>query len=389
MTYNFDEIINRENTDSVKYDIRDKYFGKKDVIPMWVADMDFRTPQFISKAIQERANHKIYGYSIKPAGFYDSIAGWLHRRHAWSIKKDWIIFSPGVVPAVNLAIQTYTEPGDEIIVQPPVYFPFFSSVKHNKRSLVYNELKLTNGRYEMDIEGLKNSITTKTKMLILCSPHNPCGNLWTKKELLRLAQICMEHNILLVSDEIHADLTYPGYKHIPTASISDEIAENTVTFMAPSKTFNLAGLSTSFVVISNDQLRRKFLQTIKKIHIESGNLFGNIALEAAYTHGDDYVDALMEYLKGNLDFLESYINAHIPQINVIRPEATYLVWLDCTALGFNDRELKEFIIHKAGLGLSDGPIFGPGGSGFQRINIACPRKILETALEQLKKAIEK
>jgi len=307
--------------------------------------------------------------------------------HAWTIEKDWIIFSPGIVPAVNIAVMAYTQPGDKVIVQPPVYFPFFSAVQENGRQLVYNQLKLKNGRYAMDFEDLENKIDHRTRMIIISNPHNPGGSVWTKEELARLGEICIKNNVLLISDEIHSDLVIPPFKHTVAANISEEIAKVTISMMAPSKTFNLAGMATSSVIISNPQLRNAFQVMLDRVHVGMGNLFGMVASEAAYTYGKEWLEQLLQYVKGNLDFIEDYLVSHVPQVRMIRPEATYMVWLDFKDLGMTNEELKKFILEKTKLGLNDGPVFGPGGEGFQRMNVACPRSIMEEAMERLKNAV--
>lgn len=388
MRYFFDEIIEREGTNAVKYGLRERIFGKKDVIPMWVADMDFKTPDFIIDAIKQRLNHEILGYSIKPGPYYQSIIQWYKRRHGWSIKKDWILFSPGVVPALSMIVETFTKPGDECIVQTPVYFPFFSCIEGNERKLVYNPLKLTDGRYYMDLEDLKQKITPATKMLFLCNPHNPGGSVWKRDELKELAGICLENNILVLADEIHCDLVFKPSKYIPFATISDETANITITTNAPSKTFNMAGLSTSSVIISNTELRQKFMKKLDTTHLYLGNIFGNVALEAAYNHGDQWLAQLLEYIEANINYAMEFLSSHIPNIVPIRPEATYLLWLDCRKLGMNNIQLKNFMVEKAGVGMNDGSSFGKEGEGFQRMNVACPRAILKKSLQKIKKAVD-
>lgn len=387
MIYDFDKITQRENTSCVKYDLRKEFFGKADLLPLWVADMDFETPGFIREAVIERANHPIYGYTFRSASFNDSIIRWMKLRHAWDINKDWISFSPGVVPALNMAVLSYTRPGEKVIVQPPVYFPFFTAVKNHDRELVYNQLRETNGRYEMDFEDLEKKIDDKTKLLLLCHPHNPVGRLWSKHELEQLVDICHRKKIIIISDEIHSDLMLNGNMHIPLATISPQAAEITVTCIAPSKTFNLAGLGSSALIISNEDLRKSYEKTLDHIHIGMGNLFGITSMEAAYNMGEDWLDQMLVYLNGNYEFMKEFFEKRIPKIKIIEAEATYLIWLDFRSLGLSDKALKEFVIQRAGLGFNDGPMFGPGGSGFQRINIALPRVMLKKALEQLEKAV--
>jgi cystathionine beta-lyase len=388
MKYNFDEIIDRKNTACVKWDFSKEFLGEDDLLPMWVADMDFKTPDFITEAIKSRASHPIYGYSARPDGYYNSIIQWLNNKHHWKIERDWIIFSPGIVPAVNLAVLAFTQPGDEVIVQPPVYFPFFSAVKDHERTLVYNQLKLKNGRLSMDFDDLINRISAKTKMIIISNPHNPGGSAWTKQELTRLAEICIPKNILILSDEIHSDLVFKPHRHTVVAALSEETANHTITMIAPSKTFNLAGLSTSSVIISNPELRKTFKSTLDKFHLGMGNIFGTVASEAAYSGGEEWLEQMMDYVKGNVDFVLDYLKKNIPNVKMIEPEATYMVWLDFRELKMPDKELKNFILKKAKLGLVDGPAFGPGGKGFQRMNVACPRSLIANAMHRLEHAVK-
>jgi cysteine-S-conjugate beta-lyase len=389
MHYNFDELINRVNTASYKYDLRKKIFRDENVMPLWVADMDFKTPPFIIDAIHKRLEHEILGYTFIAPSVYEAIVHWNHRRHEWDILPEWISFSPGVVPALNLLVLAFTKPGDKVIVQPPVYFPFYSAVENHGRELVYNPLLYENGSYVMDLDDLNSKIDGKTRMMFLCSPHNPTGNVWPQDILRKLGELCLARNIILISDEIHADLVYTGNRHIPMAKISGDIAQNTITCMSPSKTFNLAGLSTSYLIIPDRKLKAQYETTLDRIHVGAGNIFGFVAMESAYKHGHEWLDQLMQYLEGNFLMLQDFIARHIPQISVIRPEATYLIWLDFKRLGMSSPELKSFMITRAGLGLNDGPQFGKEGEGFQRINIACPRSVLHEALLKLQAAIEK
>lgn len=385
--YNFDEIIPRENTDCVKYDIRKVIFGTEEVLPMWVADMDFRTPDFIIDAIKKRLEHEILGYTFRGKSFTDSIIKWNKKRHGWHIKPGWISFSPGVVPAVNMLVLSLTNPGDKIIVQPPVYFPFFSAVNNNDRTLVENPLKLENGRLSMDIDDLAKKAKGAT-MMIISHPHNPGGSVWTKDELTRMAEICLENDVIIVSDEIHSDLIFPQFKHIPLASLSDEIARQTITCNAPSKTFNLAGLATSYLVISNNDYLEKYNAMLNdKIHANMGNVFGPVALQAAYDHGESWLDQLLDYVWKNVEYVAAFCENNMPEIKVIKPESTYMIWLDCRALNMKGDALKDFFIKKAGLGFNDGQVFGTGGEGFMRMNVACPRFTVEEAMKKLAHAV--
>lgn len=380
--FNFDIIVSREGTDAIKYDYRKEYFGSEDVIPMWVADMDFSTPKCITDAIQQRAQHPIYGYTKVTEEYLESIVNWQKTRHQWEIEKDWIIFSPGIVPAVNFAIQAYTLEGDGIIVQPPVYFPFFSAVKDNNRTLLENQLIYEEGSYGIDFDDLEEK-AKKAKMLILSSPHNPVGRCFTKEEIEKIGQICLRNNVIILSDEIHNDLILPGYEHITTAKVSKEVSEITITCVAPTKTFNIAGLNSSSVIIPNEKLRKTFTDYMNKLHIMRGNLFGYVAATAGYQKGGTWVDALMEYIKGNFEFVENFIANEIPRLSLIKPEATYLAWIDFSKTGLSDKEIKHKLIYEAGVGLSHGPTFGKGGSGFQRMNLATNRKTIIDALEKI------
>ncbi len=387
MTYDFDKIIPRENTSCVKYDLRKEFFGTTSVLPLWVADMDFETPVFIREAVIKRAIHPIYGYTFRSDTFSRSIINWMQKRHGWEIKKEWVAFSPGVVPALNMAVMAFTSPGDKVIVQPPVYFPFFTAVKNHGRELVYNQLTEKNGRYEMDFQDLERKIDDKTKLLLLCHPHNPVGRLWSRHELETLVEICARKNVLIVSDEIHSDLMLNGNVHIPLATLSRKAADISLTCIAPSKTFNLAGLATSALIIPNEAHRKVYEKILDDLHVGMGNLFGITTLEAAYDEGDEWLVQLLAYLDQNLQLLNDFFLTRIPRVKVVPAEATYLIWLDFRGLGLKGKELREFVIQNAGIGLNDGPSFGPGGDGFQRINIALPRKILIEALEKLEEAV--
>jgi cystathionine beta-lyase len=387
MMWNFDEPARREGTNSIKYDLREETFGVKDVIPMWVADMDFNTPDFIVEALQERLKHEIFGYTFRPSAYFTSIIGWLDKRHNWKVEKEWISFCPGIVPALNFCTLAFTQPGDKIIVQPPVYFPFFSAVESHGRNLIYNSLIESDGKWEMDYESLISAIDGKTRMIMISNPHNPVGRVWAPEEMNRLAEICLKNNILVLSDEIHCDLILPGYTHTPFASLSEKNAEITITCIAPSKTFNLAGLSTSSVIISNPLLRKSFNRFVENLHVGGGNIFGTIASVAAYTHGHDWLDALLDYIDHNVAFVEDYCEKMIPEIIPVKPEATYMIWLDCRKFGMSGKELQSFFVKKAGVGMNEGSTFGPGGEGFMRMNLAATHQTVIKAMEQIEKAV--
>lgn len=384
--YNFDEIVPREGTNCIKYDALDRFFGSKDVLPLWVADMDFKTPDFIVNAIKKRAEHEIYGYTFRDDTYYNSIIGWMERRHNWEIKKEWISFSPGVVAGLTFGIEAFSKPGDGVVVQPPVYFPFFDCVKGTKRKLIENPLKIENGRYTFDFEDLKAKIDKKTKLLLLCNPQNPGGTVFTREELTELATICLENKIMVISDEIHSDLIFNGNKHIPFASLSDEIAQNCMVSMAPSKTFNVAGFSSSIVIIPNKTKFARYERAIGVAHLYMGNIFGSVAMEAAYAHGDNWLDQMLDYMWDNYKILEAFFETKLPKVKVMKPEATYLIWLDFREYGMKNAELMKFTIENAKVGLNDGGRFGTGGDGWLRINIGCPRSVLIEALERLGKA---
>lgn len=383
--FNFDRVINREATDSFKYDARQDTFGRADVIPLWVADMDFATPPAVSHALVERATHPIYGYTIYPDSLYDSLISWLKRRHGWDIKREWIVMCPGVVPSLHAAVMSFTKPGESVIVQPPVYFPFFSAVTNTGRQLVENPLRLENNHYTIDFDHLEQC-AANARMLLLCSPHNPVGRVWRKDELERLLQIAKKHDLVIFSDEIHADLIYPDHKHHMLATLSGH-TNNIVTAVAPSKTFNIPGLNLSALIIPDAANRRAVTEAFDTMHVSAANPFSIVAFEAAYRQGEAWLDALLAYLKETRDFVTSYLTANLPQIHLIAPEGTYLLWLDCRSLGMNDAQLKHFFVRGAGVGLSPGILFGEAGSGFMRMNIGAPRRIIANALDNIVKAL--
>jgi len=387
MRWNFDEHVNREGTDCIKYDLRKETFGVKDVIPMWVADMDFRTPDFIVSALKNRINHEIYGYSFFPSEYHQSIIKWFRERYDWHIEEEWICFSPGVVPALNISTLAFTQQGDGIIVQPPVYFPFFSAVTAHNRKLLINQLKESNGRWEMNFESLLRIIDGTTKMILISNPHNPVGRVWSYEELNELAEICIENNILIISDEIHCDLVLPGFRHNPLSKLSDRVAERTITYVSPSKTFNLAGLATASVIIPDPDLRESFKKIVNNLHIGNGNIFGTIASVAAYSRGHEWLSDLLEYIDHNVDFVMEFCRKMIPEIIPVQPEATYMIWLDCRKLGMQGKDMQDFFTNLAGVGMSEGSTFGRGGEGFMRMNLATTRQTVVKAMEQIEKAV--
>ena len=384
--YNFDEIIERRGTDCVKYDMLEEVFGNSDALPLWVADTDFRVPDFILDALHQRMDHEILAYSYRPDSYFEAIINWLDRQHGWKIDKEMITSSPGVVSAVTMLIMALSEPGDKVIVQPPVYFPFFTSIKGSGRKMVENPLMLKDGRYTFDFENLRKIIDPQTKLLVLCSPHNPGGMVWKMEELEELSSICTENGIVIISDEIHADVVFTGNKHIPIPLVSEEIAMNSAVLMAASKTFNVAGLSTAFVIIPNKKIRVKYERVMHTIHIDSGNIFGNIATEAALHNGYDWLTQLMGYLEANYNFLETFIAQRLPRVKMMKPEATFLAWLDFTAYNLREKELAKRLI-EGGVALTNGSIFGTGGEGYFRLNFGCPRAILEEGLIKIEKAL--
>ncbi|MCQ2270908.1 MAG: PatB family C-S lyase [Bacteroidales bacterium] len=384
-TYNFDEIIDRKHSNCVKYDGYQDIYGADGLIPLWVADMDFKTPDFVFDAIKERLNHPVLGYFIHSDGFYRSIIQWMERRHQWQVEKDWIYFAPGIVPGLAFLVQAFTAPGDKVLLQTPVYHPFYYVVQNQNREIVRNPLHLVEDHFEMDYEDLEAKLKAGVKMMILCNPHNPLGRCWTKEELRKVGELCLQYHCLLVSDEIHSDLMMPGYKHTPVANISKEIAENTITCMAPSKTFNIAGLATSEIIIPNENLRKQFEKVMYDgVHLFVGNIFGELALEACYTYGEEWLEQLLVYLKKNVDFVQQYIKENLPEIKTFRHEATYLPWLDFSGFRMSHEELFRKLADQARVALNDGQIFGEEGRCCFRINVACPKSTLEKAMEQIR-----
>lgn len=388
--YNFDEIIDRRNTNAVKLERCKALFGTEDVLPLWVADMDFRTPDFILDAIRQRLDHPILGYTMPSKDFYPLMQKWITEHHNWNVKREWIGFLPGIVPGLAFAVQSLTEVGDEIMVQSPVYYPFFNVIENNHRVIVNNPLKEIDGKFVMDFEDLEKKFTPKTKLFIFCNPHNPGGRVWTKEELQQFAEICSKHNVTIISDEIHADMVLPGNtSHTPLATVSEWAQNNTVTFMAPTKVFNMPGLISSGYIIPNPELRHKFAEFLEASEMNAGNIFAYIGAVAAYEHGETWRLEMLNYIKGNIDYIADFLKKNVPQVVPMIPEASFLVWLDCKALGMETDELHKFFSLQAKLGLNKGTIFGAGGEYHLRLNVACSRKVLEQAMTQLKEAVDK
>jgi cystathionine beta-lyase len=398
----FDEEIDRRGTNSLKWEFAqqeedplrweqtDRFFGEGRILPMWVADMDFCCPEPVVKALVARAQKGIYGYTFPTDSFYQSVVGWMARRHRWEIAPQWICITPGVVPALNMLVRSFISPGDRVLIQPPVYYPFYSAIENNGGEVVTNPLIYEGDRYRTNYADLaEKAKDPQVKMAILCSPHNPVGRVWTKDELLHFGDICIKNNVLVVSDEIHGDLVYKGHRFTPFAKISHDFAQHSITCTAPSKTFNLASLLTSCIVIPNDDLRSRFMKILLSNGLILASSFGVVAPQAAYDHGEEWLEQVLIYLQANLEYLETYVAEHIPQIRVVKPEATYLVWLDCRRLGLDRSALERLMREEAKVYLDEGYIFGQEGEGFERMNIACPRSVLAEGLDRIRRAIDR
>ena len=389
ISFSFDQIIARHATGSVKWDALNKVFGSEDILPLWVADMDFPSPEAVITAVQERASHPLYGYNTQESSLYQSIIEWVKRRHGWEIEKDWILLAPGVVPSIIFSILALSEPGDGIIIQPPVYPPFLASIKDNERIVVENPLISIEGRYEIDFEDLEKKLSDpNNKFLLLCSPHNPVGRVWTEEELKKIYELCQKYTVDVLSDEIHNDLVFAGNKHTVFASLGTPVCKQSVTFMAASKTFNIAGLNFSYIIVPCKRRRALIAGWFNKLHMNRNNLFGVIATETAYREGDAWLDALLVYLEKNADTLVEFVRERLPKIKVIKPEGTYLAWLDFRAYFTDGNELQSFLVHTAKVGLNPGKNFGIQGEGFARINLATQRSVLLEALERIEEALK-
>lgn len=385
MNYNFDEEIDRRGTDSVKFDGVSQRWGRNDLIPMWVADMDFRTPPFVINALKERLNHEILGYTFACEEWYTSIINWLKERHGWAVTREMLTFTPGIVRGLAFVIHCFTQPGDKVMVMPPVYHPFFLVTEHNHREVVYSPLTLSDGQFYIDFDRFREDVKG-CKLLILSNPHNPGGRVWTREELETIAEICYDNHTLVVSDEIHADLTLPPFRHTTFARVSEKARQNSLVFMSPSKAFNMPGLASSYCIIENESLLHQFREYMEASEFCEGHLFAYLSVAAAYSHGTEWLDQVLAYIQGNIDFVDEYLKNHIPSIRMIRPQASYLIFLDCRELGIGQEELTHFFVEDAHLALNDGTTFGKEGEGFMRLNVACPKTALNKALNQLESA---
>ncbi len=388
MKYNFDEIIDRRNSNSIKWDATKTFFGEEDVLPMWVADMDFRTPPFIIDSIENQLRKAILGYTFAGEEWYSSIIQWLKHRHNWEVSKSSLTFVPGIVRGQAHILQCFTDVNDKVMVMSPVYHPFFQVTTQLQRQVVFSSLCIENNQINIDFQRFEKDVKG-CKMLILCNPHNPGGRVWNKEELQKIAQICYKNNVLVISDEIHADLTLQGYKHHPFANVSEEASKIAITLMAPSKTFNMPGVSSSFAVVEDNVLNKRFQTFMQAGEFNHGNMFAYASATAAYTQGEDWLNQLLQYLQENIDYTERFLKTELHYISMIRPQASFLIFLNCKELNLEQSELEKLFLNEAHLALNSGTMFGVEGTGFMRLNIGCPRAILQKALEQLKFAINK
>lgn len=388
MAYDFDKVIDRSGSDDLKHEVLAERYGRADLLPLWVADMDFETPAFITDALKKRLEHSLFGYTIEPRDYWPTVQKWIKDHHQWDVKREWLSYIPGIVKGIGMVINVFCREDEKVIIQPPVYHPFRLTPIGNKRKVVFNPLKETsNGSFEMDFENLEQIADEKCRVLILSNPHNPAGIVWSKETLTRLADFCYDHHIIVISDEIHCDMALWGLKHTPFAMASEKAAQCSITFGAPSKTFNIAGIVSSWAVIPNDEIREKFYGWLTANELNEAPIFSPIATVAAFQHGEPWCQEMLRYIEGNILFIENFCQEHLPSIKPLRPEASFLVWLDCRALKLNHDALVDLFVNKARLALNDGEMFGPGGEGHMRMNVAAPRSVIEQALKQLKEAI--
>lgn len=386
--YDFDKIVDRTGSGDLKHEVLAERYGRADLLPLWVADMDFETPEFITDSLRRRLEHSLFGYTVEPKDYWPTVQKWIKDHHGWDVKREWLSYIPGIVKGIGMVINVFTKPDEKVIIQPPVYHPFRLTPEGNGREVVYNPLKEnSDGSYSMDFDNLEEVTDDKCKVLILSNPHNPAGIVWDKDTLARLAEFCYDHNILVISDEIHCDMALWGNTHVPFATASDKAAQCSITFGAPSKTFNIAGIVSSYSIIPNDEIRNRFYTWLAANELNEAPMFSPIATIAAFRNGEQWRKAMLHYVEQNILFMEEYCKTHLPKIKPLRPEASFLVWLDCRALGLNHEQLIDLFVNKAHLALNDGEMFGKGGAGFMRVNVGTPRAILTKALEQLTEAV--
>ena len=386
--YDFDKVVDRHGTGALKLDVLKERYGRADLLPLWVADMDFETPSFITDALRRRLDHSLFGYTTMPEDFWPTVIGWIHDHHGWDVKREWMAFIPGIVKGIGMAVNVFVKPDEKVIIQPPVYHPFRLTPQGNGREVVYNPLRENaDGSYSMDFDNLEKVYDPKCRMLIMSNPHNPGGIVWDKETLKRLAGFCAERDIIVISDEIHCDMALFGHKHTPFASVSDAAKHCSITFGAPSKTFNIAGIVSSYAIVPDEQIRKKFFTWLTANELDDPHLFAPIATIAAFKYGEEWRKQMLEYVEGNVDFVIDYLSKNIPAIKARRPEASFLVWLDCRQLGLGHDALVDLFVNRAHLALNDGEMFGPGGQGFMRMNVASARSILHEALDRLRDAV--
>ena len=387
--YDFNTPIDRRGTHCVKFDALKEMYGRDDLLSLWVADMDFATPDFITDALKQRLDHPVLGYPVQYDGYWQSVVNWIRSHHGWQVEREWMRYIPGIVKGIGMVVNVFTKPGDKIIIQPPVYHPFRLVPEHNDREIVMNPLRQVGDTYEMDFEQLEQVIDDKCKILILANPHNPVGITWSRDTLVRLADIAVKHNLIVISDEIHCDMALYGNKHIPFASVSENAARCSITFGAPSKTFNIAGIVSSYAIVPDPVLREKFFAWLTANEMDMATIFAMVATEAAFTEGEEWRQQMLAHIESNIDFVDEYLKANIPEVRAIKPQASYLVWLDFSALGLPHDKLIDMLVNDARLAMNDGAMFGIGGEQHTRLNVGTQRAVLEQAMKQLKEAIDK
>lgn len=387
--YDFNTPIDRRGTHCVKFDALKDMYGRDDLLSLWVADMDFATPDFIIDALKRRLDHPVLGYPVQYDGYWQSVVNWIYNHHGWQVQREWMRYIPGIVKGIGMVVNVFTQPGDKIIIQPPVYHPFRLVPEHNGREIVMNPLRREGDSYTMDFEQLEQVIDDKCRILILANPHNPIGITWDKATLARLADIAVKHNLIVISDEIHCDMALYGNKHIPFASVSENAARCSITFGAPSKTFNIAGIVSSYAIVPDEALREKFFAWLTANEMDMATIFAMVATEAAFSEGEEWRQQMLSHIESNIDFVDEYLKANIPEVRAIKPQASYLVWLDFSALGLEHEKLIDMLVNDAHLAMNDGAMFGIGGEQHTRLNVGTQRAVLEQAMSQLKEAIDK